>query len=76
MRQRVSVEAGQCLSPVPPQPTTIVTVLVTICGCPRFFFPIFLGDLDNLPEPDDIAEEIVENLEAGLESFRRVLSGL
>lgn len=35
-----------------------------------------LGDLDNLPEPDELAEEIIENVEAGLESFRRVLNGL
>lgn len=35
-----------------------------------------LTDLDNLPEPDDLAEEIIENLEAGLNSFREVLSGL
>lgn len=37
---------------------------------------ISLGDLDNLPEPDEIAEEIIENLEAGLESFRGVLMEL
>ncbi len=35
-----------------------------------------LGDMDNLPEPDEIAEEIVENLEAGLAGFRRVLASL
>ncbi len=35
-----------------------------------------LTDLDNLPEPDDMAEEIIENLEAGLNSFREVLAGL
>ena len=35
-----------------------------------------LTDLDNLPEPDDLAEEIIENLEAGLNSFREVLNGL
>ena len=35
-----------------------------------------LTDLENLPEPDDLAEEIVENLEAGLESFRQALAGL
>lgn len=35
-----------------------------------------LTDLDNLPEPDDLAEEIIENLEAGLNSFREVLVGL
>ncbi|MFB6261257.1 MAG: SAM-dependent DNA methyltransferase, partial [Thiohalorhabdaceae bacterium] len=35
-----------------------------------------LGDMDNLPEPDEIAEEIVENLEAGLAGFRRVLGSL
>lgn len=35
-----------------------------------------LTDLDNLPEPDDLAEEIIENLEAGLTSFRQVLAAL
>mgnify|MGYP002738540362 FL=1 len=35
-----------------------------------------LTDLDNLPEPDELAEEIIENMEAGLESFRAVLAGL
>lgn len=35
-----------------------------------------LTDLDNLPEPDDLAEEIIQNLEAGLNSFREVLVGL
>jgi hypothetical protein len=29
-----------------------------------------------LPEPDQLAEEIIENLEAGLNSFREVLVGL
>lgn len=31
-----------------------------------------LADLDNLPEPDILAEEIIDNLEAGLASFRAV----
>ena len=35
-----------------------------------------LADLDNLPDPDELAVEIIENLEAGLESFRGVLRGL
>jgi type I restriction enzyme M protein len=35
-----------------------------------------LTDLDNLPDPDVLAEEIIENLEAGLESLRSVLAGL
>ncbi|MEF8982882.1 MAG: hypothetical protein V5A19_13870 [Thiohalorhabdus sp.] len=35
-----------------------------------------LGDRDNLPEPDEIAEEIIENLEAGLQGFRQVLGSL
>lgn len=35
-----------------------------------------LTDLDNLPEPDSLAEEIIENLEAGLASVRAVLAGL
>jgi type I restriction enzyme M protein len=32
-----------------------------------------LADLDDLPDPDDLAGEIIENLEAGLESFREIL---
>ena len=35
-----------------------------------------LMDLDNLPEPNELAEEIIENLEASLDSFREVLAGL
>ena len=35
-----------------------------------------LTDLDNLPEPNDLAAEIIENLESGLNSFREVLAGL
>ena len=35
-----------------------------------------LADLDNLPDPDVLAEEIVENLEAGLESFRAIINSL
>src|SRR5690606_18264089 len=32
-----------------------------------------LADLDNLPDPDEIAVDIIENLEAGLESFREIM---
>ena len=35
-----------------------------------------LTDLENLPEPDVLANEIVENIEAGLESFREVVDRL
>ena len=35
-----------------------------------------LVDMDNLPEPDELAEQIIENLEAGLDSFREVLNVL
>lgn len=35
-----------------------------------------LTDLDNLPEPEELAEEIIENLEVGLNSFRNVLARL
>ncbi len=35
-----------------------------------------LADLDNLPEPEVLAEEIIENMEAGLNSFREVLAEL
>jgi len=35
-----------------------------------------LSDAANLPEPDDLAEDIIKNIEAGLASFREVLAGL
>ena len=35
-----------------------------------------LTDLDNLPEPEELAEEIIENIEAGLASLKPVLAGL
>jgi len=31
-----------------------------------------LADLDNLPDPDELAGDIVENLEAAVESFKEV----
>ncbi len=35
-----------------------------------------LADLDNLPEPDVLALEIIDNLEAGLDSFREIAAAL
>ena len=35
-----------------------------------------LADLDNLPDPDVLALEIMENLEAGLENFRSIIKQL
>tara|TARA_R110000823_G_scaffold311448_1_gene437137 strand:- start:164707 stop:165390 length:684 start_codon:yes stop_codon:yes gene_type:complete len=35
-----------------------------------------LTDLDNLPDPDILAAEIIENLEAGLESFKEIMETL
>lgn len=35
-----------------------------------------LTDLDNLPEPEDLAADIIENIEAGLNSFRQVLTAI
>ena len=35
-----------------------------------------LTDMENLPVPDVLAEEIIEELEAGLESFRSVRAEL
>jgi type I restriction enzyme M protein len=32
-----------------------------------------LADLDNLPDPDVLAADIIENLEAGLENFRAII---
>jgi type I restriction enzyme M protein len=35
-----------------------------------------LADLDNLPDPDVLAEEIAENLESALGSFRTIIAHL
>ena len=35
-----------------------------------------LADLDNLPDPDVLVLDIVENLEAGLENFRAIIKEL
>lgn len=35
-----------------------------------------LTDLDNLPDPDVLALEIIENLEAGIESFKEIYEAL
>ena len=35
-----------------------------------------LADLDNLPDPDVLALEIMENLEAGLENFKTIIESL
>jgi len=35
-----------------------------------------LTDLDNLPDPDVLATEIIENIEAGLESFKGIIEKL
>jgi type I restriction enzyme M protein len=35
-----------------------------------------LADLDNLPDPDVLAGDIIENLEAGLESFKEIMEKL
>jgi type I restriction enzyme M protein len=35
-----------------------------------------LADLDNLPDPDVIATEIIENIQAGLNSFREIMNTL
>ena len=32
-----------------------------------------LTDLDNLPNPDVLAEEIIENLQAGIDSFEEIM---
>lgn len=35
-----------------------------------------LADLDNLPDPDELAQDIVENLEASLENFKMIIASL
>ena len=33
-----------------------------------------LAGLDNLPDPDDLANDIIENMEAGLEIVRAIMA--
>ena len=35
-----------------------------------------LADLDNLPEPDVLADDIIENLQSALESFQELQAQL
>jgi type I restriction enzyme M protein len=35
-----------------------------------------LADLDNLPDPEVLAEDIIQNLEAGLASFKEIINSL
>jgi len=35
-----------------------------------------LADLDNLPDPDVLAANIIQNLEAGLVSFKEIMMKL
>ena len=35
-----------------------------------------LADLDNLPDPDVLAGEIIDNLETAMESFREIIAEL
>lgn len=35
-----------------------------------------MTDLGNLPDPDILAAEIIENIEAGLDSFREINEAL
>ena len=35
-----------------------------------------LADLDNLPEPDELAADIIENLQSALESFQELQAQL
>ena len=35
-----------------------------------------LADLDNLPDPDILANDIIENLEAAVESFKEIMTSI
>jgi len=56
-----------------------VRTMLNITGRDKTSLDIFwirdqtLADLDNLPDPDVLAEEIIENLEAGVESFKQIM---
>ncbi len=34
------------------------------------------ADMDNLPDPDTMANEIIENVESGLKGFREIVETL
>lgn len=35
-----------------------------------------LADMDNLPDPDELAGDIIENIEASLEAFKEIREAL
>ena len=35
-----------------------------------------LTDLDNLPDPEILANEIIENIESGLNSFKEIMESI
>jgi type I restriction enzyme M protein len=54
----------------------VVILAKKVYSDPRYQKDKSLADLDNLPVPEELAEEIIENIEAGLNSFREVAASL
>ena len=50
----------------------MITVNILICTINKGVVRI----LDNLPEPDELAADIIENLQSALESFQELMSQL
>ena len=70
------LQAGQAVFVIPGECPPLVRRRVK-CSLDIFWLKDkSLADLDNLPEPDDLAAEIIENVEAGLNSFRSIVGGL
>ena len=67
------------------QPQPLKTIADPACGTSGFFLAAYdnivsnnkldksLADLDNLTDPNILAEDIIENLEAGLASIRGII---
>ncbi|MDQ6951282.1 MAG: hypothetical protein Q9M26_06420 [Mariprofundales bacterium] len=54
----------------------VLTHRLMVAGSALVTRRISLTDLDNLPDPDDLAREMIKNMAAGLERFRAVRNSL
>ena len=60
---------------VPAKLVRRVVILKALFACPDITWlkDKSLTDLDNLPDPDVLATEIIENLQSGIESFQEIM---
>lgn len=55
---------------------TTASIVERVCNCCNPLRDDSLGDLDKLADPDVLALEIIEIVEAGLANFKEIAEGL